>query len=335
MHRCIYCQETMLAKGQAGDCKLRPSREHIIPAALGGPDALCTFDVCERCNSTLGQTTDGDLMKEQIISIMRQRFKLPGYSGKVPDLAIRATSEQTGTAYEIRIPSVGDVTYDTRPVVAKNANPDGSESVHVSGSREQVTNIVKGMHAKLESSGRRLLNPDGTEILSIEDSVAAALAQQTNEFKAEIQFNQTVIRRGIIKIAYGFAHLVLGSSWTFCPDGKPLRDAALGHGDDKSVTALVTGLNVKIREVLMQSDSEQETRHMIALLSSGDKKFIAVSLFGEPLLTMAVRLQATDQQYEDGVSSQNRVMVSTHADGGDLRWLGLVELARRIAHVGR
>lgn len=335
MERCIYCEEVMLAEGEAGDRKLRPSREHIIPAALGGPDSLCTFDVCESCNSTLGETTDGDLMKEQIISIKRQKFGLTGHSSKIPDVVMKATSMQTGTAYKMRISPVGDVSYDTRPVVDKVANPDGSERVQVSGSREQVTDIVKGMHAKLARSGRKMLSPGGSEIMSVEDSVAVAQEQRTTEFKAQSQLNQTVIRRGIIKIAFGFAHLVLGPSWTFSPGAKSLRDAALRQGDDESVAALVTGLKVKFRDFLLQSEAERETRHVIALLPAGEEKWIAVSLFGEPLLTMAVRLQVTADQFEAGGFSPDRMMVSTLAAGGDVQWLDLEEFARRWARTDR
>lgn len=334
MKRCIYCHEVMLAEGEAGDRKLRPSREHIIPRALGGADALCTFDVCERCNSTLGETTDGDLMRERIISIERQKFKLPGYSGRIPDVVMKATSMQTGTAYEMRIPPVGDVSYDTRPVVDRVANPDGSERVEVSGSREQVTGIVKGMHVKLARAGRKMLNPDGSEVISVEDSIAAAQAQHTTEFKTRFELDETVIRRGIIKIAFGFAHLVLGPGWTFCPEAKTLRDAAWGQGDDESVAALVTGLKVPFRNVLLQSEVEHDTRHVIALFPASEEKWIAVSLFGEPLLTMAVRLQVTADQYEDGVVSSNRMMVSTLAAGGDVQWLDPVEFTRRLMAAG-
>ncbi len=324
----------MLAEGEAGDRKLRPSREHIIPAALGGPDALCTFDVCESCNSTLGETTDGDLMREQIISIERQKFGLPGYSGRIPDVVMKARSMQTGTAYEMRIPPVGDVSYDTRPIVDRAVNPDGSECVEVSGSREQVTGIVKGIHAKVARTGRKMLNPDGSEVTSVEDSVATAQAQHTSEFKTRFEFNETVVRRGIIKIAFGFAHLVLGPRWTFSPEAKPLRNAAWGQGDNESVAALVTGLKVQFRDVLLQSEANRESRHVIALIPTGEAKLIAVSLFGEPLLTMAVRLPVTADQCEQGVVSSNRMMVSTLAAGGDIQWLDLADFTRRLMAAG-
>ncbi len=86
MQRCIYCKEIMLAEGEAGDVRLRPSREQVIPSALGGPDALCTFDVCSGCNSNLGKTADGEIMREHIVTIVRQEFGMPGYSGKIPEL---------------------------------------------------------------------------------------------------------------------------------------------------------------------------------------------------------------------------------------------------------
>ena len=331
MQRCIYCKEVMLAKGEAGDARLQPSREHIIPSALGGPDALSTFDVCVGCNSLLGETTDGDLMREHIVSIVRQRFGIPGYSGKIPDIVMNASSMQTGTSFKMRIPHAGDVAYEAPPQVAQTIGPDGNELFQVRGSRKQVEAIVRGKKSKMEKVGRRLLNPDGSELTSIEDSIAAATPEETNEFKAEFIMNQIAVWRGLIKVAFGFAHLVLGPGWTSSAEAEPLRAAAMGRSDPETVAALISGLKVEIRDLLMRDEASRDTRHLIALMPNGADSMIAVSLFGEELLTVAVRIKITSAQLEVGVATSGRMMVTTLPKGGDVQWIGLVDFTQRVS----
>lgn len=330
MQRCIYCTEVMLAKGEAGDARLLPSREHIIPSALGGPDALCTFDVCRGCNSILGKTTDSDLMRENIVSIVRQRFDMPGYSGKVPDVVMPATSMQTGAAYEMRIPAAGDIVYHAPPQVTSKTLPDGNESFSISGTAEQVEAILKGKKAKIEREGRRMLHPDGSLLTSIEDSIAAARAEKTTEFNAQFTYKQIPIWRGLIKAAFNFAHVVLGDQWTFSPAAKPVRDAALGRGDNASVIALVSGVRLEIRDLMLRDEPKKETRHLIAMLPR-DESIVIVSLAGEALLTIAVRIDVSLRQWEIGLAKSNQMMVSTLAKGGDVRWLTLEEFGERLA----
>ena len=320
----------MLATGEAGDARLRPSREHVIPSALGGPDALCTFDVCVGCNSTLGETTDGDLMCETIVAIVRQRFGMPGYSGKVPDVVMPASSMQTGAAFEMRIPHGGDVVYHSPPQVTSTFEPDGNERFSVRGTPEQVEPIVRGKKAKIESQGRHMLNPDGSVLTSVEDSMAAVGLEETTEFHARFSLNQIPIWRGLIKTAFNFAHLVLGNQWTFSAQAAPLREAALRRGDDASVAALVSDVKIEIRDLMLRDEPEKATRHLIAIMPSDESRVI-VSLAGESLLTAAVRIDVTRRQLEDGLSGSRRMMVSTLAKGGDIRWLDPDEFVARLA----
>jgi hypothetical protein len=247
----------MLGDGDAGDARLRPSREHVIPSALGGPDALSTFDVCSGCNSKLGETTDGDLMRENIVAIVRQKFGIPGYSGKIPNVVMPASSVQTEASFEMRIPHDGEVVYHAPPQVTSTTEDNGNERFSVYGTREQVEAIVRGKKSKIERQGRRMLNPDGSILTSVEYSIAAAVPVETTELKARFSYNQITVWRGLIKIAFNFAHVALGDQWTFSSMAEPLRDAALGRGDDESVAALVSGIRLGIRDLLLRDESEK------------------------------------------------------------------------------
>jgi HNH endonuclease len=329
LQRCIYCKEIMLAEGEAGDTQLRPSREHVIPSALGGPDALCTFDVCSGCNSNLGKTTDGEIMREDIVTIVRQKFGMPGYSGKIPELVMPTWSVQTGTAFEMRIPDVGDVIYHAPPQVTSSTDDDGSERFSVRGTRKQVEAIVRSKYAKAKRQGRRMLNPDGSALTSIEEGIAAAVPEETTEFKARFTYNEIPVWRGLIKIAFNFAHVVLGDQWTFSQQAEPLRNAALGRGDNESVAALVSGIRIEIHDLLLRDERDKPTRHLIAIMP-GEESRIVVSLAGEELLTVAVRIDVTTRQLEDGLMASNRMMVSTLPKGGNTTWMSLADFTARL-----
>ena len=319
----------MLLSEKPNERRLRPSREHIIPSALGGSDAFCTFDVCERCNSRLGETTDGNFMKEQITAIIRQKHGISSYSNKIPDLVMKAVSIQTGTVFDMRISPAGEVTYTAPPVVKSTSSLNGTEGFEVYGSREQVAAIVEGKKAKIERSGRKITDAAGNTIISVAESVAAAPSNTTTELNAHFKLNQTVVRRGLIKVAFGFAHLILGANWTFSSEAEPLRAVVLGKGCDEDVAALVCGVKLTVRNKLLSSEVNASTRHIVALFPAADETIILVSLFGEELLTIGVRIQVTPAQMEVGIGASNRMAVSTLAKGGDVKWLSIEEFGKR------
>jgi hypothetical protein len=63
----------------------------------------------------------------------------------------------------------------------------------------------------------------------------------------------------------------------------------------------------------------------------GHERRVLVSLAGEPLLTVAVRVGVSHKQREDGLAEAKRMMVWTLAKGGDIRWLPPEEFIARLA----
>ncbi len=263
------------------------------------------------------------------MTIVRQKFGMPGYSGKIPELVLPASSMQTGTAFEMRIPHVGDIIYHAPPQVTSSMDDDGNERFSVRGTRKQVEAIVRSKQAKAKRQGRRMLNPDGSALTSIEDSIAAAVPEDTTEFKARFTYNEIPVWRGLIKIAFNFAHVILGDQWTFSQQAEPLRNAALGRSDNESVAALVSGIRIEIRDLLLRDERDKPTRHLIAIMP-GEQSRIIVSLAGEELLTVAVRIDVTTRQLEDGLMASNRMMVSTLPKGGNPTWGSLADFAARL-----
>ncbi len=128
----------------------------------------------------------------------------------------------------MRIPHVGDVVYHALPQLKSSTDDDGSERFNVRGTRKPVEAIVRSKQAKVKRQRRHMLSPQGSALTSIEDSIAAAVSEEATELKARLTYNEIPVWRGLIKIAFNFAHVVLGDQWTFSRLAEPLRNAPSG-----------------------------------------------------------------------------------------------------------
>ena len=330
MTACIYCQKTLLEEEEQGDDRQKRSREHVIPNALGGPDGLCTFDVCKGCNSRLGETIDGDFAKQPLVVMLRHRHRLQGYSGNIPDLTMPATSMQSQDAYTMRVTSEGEVSFTRPPDVRKNTTAAGQLHVEVGGDEGQIRAIIEGMRRKYAAKGYIARNLYGSEMRDLDQSIEDAPSIETREFKVQTPLDISLVRRALIKVAFNFGHVVLGPQWTFGPGAKRLREAVLGELGEAEIDACVMGLGSGIREALPFEPPLQENEHLVMLMAQTDQSYILVSLLGDPLLTMAVKLDAPVAMIEEAMIASNRIAVRAKPAGGGAQWIGPLEFAQWV-----
>ena len=328
MTACIYCQERLLEECELGDDRQKRSREHVIPNALGGPDGLCTFDVCKGCNSRLGETIDGDFAKEPLIVMLRHRHRLQGYSGKIPDLTMPAFSIQSQDAYTMRVTSEGEVSFTCPPDVRKKATDAGQIHVEVSGDEGQIRTIIEGMRRKYAGKGYTVRNLVGSEMKNLDRSIADAPSIETREFKVQTPLDITLVRRALIKVAFNFCHLILGPQWTFGPGAGRLREAILGELGDAEIDACTMGLGHGVRAALPFEPPLQENEHLVMLMAQTGQSYILVSLLGDPILTIAVKLDAPKEMIEEAMIASNRIAVRAKPAGGGAQWIGPLEFAQ-------
>ena len=307
MTACIYCQEILLKEGEQGDDRQKRSREHVIPNALDGPDSLCTFDVCKGCNSRLGETIDGDLAKQLLVVMLRHRHRLQGYSGKIPDLTMPATSMQSQDAYLMRVTSEGEVSFTSPPDIQKTTTAAGQIHVEVGGDEGQIRAIIEGMRRKYAGKGYIVQNLDGSEMMDFDRSIADAPSIETSEFKVQTPLDTTLVRRALIKVAFNFAHLVLGPEWIFGPNSGRLREAILGKLDDAEVGGCVIGLDHCIREVLSFEPPLQDNEHLVMLMAQTSQSYILV---------------------EEAMIASNRIAARANLVGGGTQWVSPLEYAQ-------
>ena len=314
----------MLGKTEAGDAHLRSSREHIIFNSLGGPSGLVTEDVCKGCNSKLGDGIDADFLNEDIIVVLRQMHSLPGYSGKVPDLKAPATSIQTGEPHRMRISPDGPVNFSRNPERNKSIDEEGRTVFQLAGDKGQLREILRGMQEKYEKQGLSLSEIDGTPITDLDASIDQAPRIESREFKVRHVLNIENLHRGLIKTAFNFAHLVLGSEWTFGPDGARFRDAIQGKEDGFEMKAMMLQLDPEFRDRLPLSPPLAKNEHVIILCPS--QQLVLISLLGEALLSFAVKLETPSILLERAVSDSGRMLVRASPSGGGATWLSYEEV---------
>lgn len=309
---------------------LNPSREHVVPWGLGGSDACSTMDCCVECNSRLGETVDADCINSTLMSMVRQQHGVSGYSKRVPDVLLDAHDTRSREPARIVIPPDGPAEFRHAPIVLRQDEAHG-EKVLVVGSEQDVRKIVGGMASKVAKNGGRLIGEDGAG-LDIEAAIAGAERESFGEYEGRFSVDPTVIPRELVKIAYGFSHLVFGHRWTGSAAAKPFRDVAIGLGGRGEVDALVTGCKVGIRSLLPMG-SAGVNDHVVALLP-GQQPMIIVSLFGDELTTLAVPMPVPRAEIDHAITANARAMVTIGVPDRTARWTSFMDLARHLAAGG-
>ncbi|MDO4855041.1 MAG: HNH endonuclease [Limosilactobacillus gorillae] len=119
---CMFC-------GQ----KKESSLEHVIPKAIGN-NSFTTDDVCKDCNSALGATIDSKFIDNPLIKIIRNKLKLKGYKGNVPQV-LRSGEDSNGNTIIL------DKDYSPK-YITKVVERDNNFSV-LTSSKEEAAKIFK------------------------------------------------------------------------------------------------------------------------------------------------------------------------------------------------
>lgn len=328
MARCVYCLQALVPKEER-ESPLNPSLEHFIPWSLGGSNSFATMDACTECNSTLGDSVDAATINQTLLAMIRQRFGITGYSGNVPDVVMPMRSMDTNEPGRMTIPPTGDVKYHHNPVAVRQPHALGEE-LFVAGSEEDVRKIVKGIAGKEAKRGRRLVDNSSGQTIDIDDSIANAVRETTNLYRAQAVVSLPPIYRTMAKAAYGLAHHMFGWRWTGSDDAANLRDAARGMTSDDAVVAMMRGIKVEFREKLPLCAGQRD-HHVVAFLP-GASPSIFVSMFGEALFTALIPMTVSDQALELGISKNNRAMVAIDPRSRTATW---VDFPTYVLHLQR
>ena len=200
---CIICGENFSST-------VKPSKEHIIPEALGN-EKLVTYCVCEKCNNDLGSNVDSYLTDYILVKMIR-KVKLE----KDKDLQIFDSTMTDDKGDKYRITNQG-------PEIYPNVNID-EEKQHVN---IEAASLEEGKRVA-RSILKRRLNKNKEEIEEILSDPSRFIKGETQYakvgvFKQDAKLDFARFKLAAIKIAYEYAVERLGESYTTDENAAILR----------------------------------------------------------------------------------------------------------------
>lgn len=195
------CTQFCIICGENFSDTVKPSKEHIIPEALGN-EKLVTYCVCQKCNNDLGSNVDSYLTDYILVKMIRK-----DNLEKDKDLQIfdSALTDDKGDKYRIT---------DQGPKIFPNVNVDKEkQSVHIevasiNEGKRIAKGILKNKFKKNDDEIEAILS-DPSRFIKSETQYAKA-----GVFKQDANLNLARFKLAAIKIAYEYAVEKLGESYT-------------------------------------------------------------------------------------------------------------------------
>lgn len=280
--RCLYTGRDIVEGASSDDA--HPSREHPIPLSLGGLDAFSVEDVSRAANNEAGNKIDDRLAANPLLLMLRQRYRLEGHRGGVPDLHFQ------GAFTDINRDAWLDVTADGQLAWGfPGSSQSRGQAKMLTGSEQQIRGRLASMLRSASTKGLRLqtLWGDIRDADDIEAAILLADKEEGREFKASLRLNLrdflTALERFCVKVALCAGYKVLGPEWAFGPAGIKLRstlfasDAALARSGVRG--SVQAELPVEFRDALGCGPD----RHVVAVVPLRSTTVAIVSLFGGAL----------------------------------------------------
>lgn len=293
---CIICGENF-------SNMVKPSKEHIIPEALGN-ETLVTYCVCEKCNNDLGSNVDSYLTNHVLVKMIRK-----GNLEKDKDLQVfdSAMTDDKGNKYRIT---------DHGPEIFPNVNIDKEKQyVHMEvASLEEGKKVAKGI---LKNKFKK--NADEIEeILSDPSRFIKGKTQyaKAGVFTQDAKLDLARFKLAAIKIAYEYAVEKLGERYTTDESAVILRAyLKAGREGKKEFTEdefkiiskrchcedSFTEITEKTAELYRNSTGGRKIKYMVYISrDGGDNLICCIRILDINFLTFTVFLSKNASNYLNG-----------------------------------
>lgn len=293
---CIIC-------GEDFSDTVKPSKEHIIPEALGN-EKLVTYCVCEKCNNDLGSNVDSYLTDYVLVKIIRKSSL-----EKDKDLQIfdSAMFDDKGNKYRIT---------DLGPEIFPNVNIDKEkqsvymEVASLEDGKRIAKNILRKKFKKNDDEIEEILS-DPLRFIKGETQYAKA-----GIFKQDAKLDLARFKLAAIKIAYEYAVEKLGESYT-TDEGAAILRAYLKAGREgkKKFTNneykiiserchcgdSFTEIAEKVAEIYRNMTGGCKIKYMIYISrDGGDNLICGIRILDTSFLTFTVFLSKDANNYLNG-----------------------------------
>lgn len=217
MYICIICDTEKVDE--------TASSEHVFPYAIGGNLTIGT--VCKTCNTHLADYCDIHLIDHWFIQNKRLQFNIAGRSGEVPnpfENATMADDPSQQVKYFIKDGKPQSVYNLTN--VERVTNADGSEQVLIRVDKKdeaKIPIILEKIKTRYQQQDKEVkFTPPNRDDVRIE----------LPQLKVEASIDIYDFQKGLVKIAYEVACLVLGPKYRVDPCAKRFRDALLDKSEN-------------------------------------------------------------------------------------------------------
>lgn len=279
-----------------------PSKEHIIPEALGNKEFI-TDAVCIECNTKLGANVDNYLTDYIIIKIIRKSLGLTGKKDKEVKIFPATAQDKKGNRYVFR---------NDEPIITPQVSlSDGILHIEAD-SIESGTKIAK---VKLEKLGM-----NECEIERIMKTMTVGERQNERpEFLLPTDLNQGRYLLSGIKIAYEYANKRLGNIYFEDGTAKELRkilkdvidsrkevlDDVVDYSNIRKYASILQTSSKKIKDKVypLIKNMTPPARHLCLLHGSKMKEIICdVFLFMEDITSFTVLVSKDSSLYDVNIN---------------------------------
>jgi hypothetical protein len=262
------------------------SREHVILDALGGPDGY-TVTACRTVNSKLGETVDAAFLTEPMVELARSKAGVKSRSG-VASWNLHGETVEGKRPVDLTFPHEGPIdVYHRKPV---ERGEDGN-SFKIIAPPDQADRLLKEIEANLNKKGR--------EIARLENNQSP-----NQEIHIQMTVNMTVMRTGLMKIAYLACCEFFGDDFLDDPLNTEWQKAIRAQTGEESDNIRIHGqcFDGATIGANMVFPSLAKHEHGIAIANLNQRgPVVAVRLFGNELLTaFALASETNDYGLAEG-----------------------------------
>lgn len=246
----------------------RSSREHIIPDALGCPDAFSvTADA--QLNSEFGDGIDGYLANSFMARSIASRLGIKTRTGPAK-LTLKGHHKETGVQVQLNISKDG---FDANIPGGVVKDPDTGEIAGLVGFNDAAARSLEQINATRQKRGKPLLIP--AETRRVDSTV-----------RGRIELDLSMLSRALLKVAYLTAAYSIGDSFLTSPSGTEMlvRISSPDNADLESFSYLDLS-GEQLRELHLLPGSLEERHHYVGWIRSDKGLLLVVRLFDCDLLS--------------------------------------------------
>lgn len=260
--------------------EIRASREHIVPDALGGPEAFA-LRACEAKNSDYGSTVDSRLIHSPNVSFLTMSLGIKTRSGPAR-MRTRGELLSDGAPVDI-VFSKNSIDTRLRTPVVKDA--DTGEIVGVRGFGDNAKKEFDAIQKRLRRKGREVTYTRSEPMDS--------------RVKGRLTYDRIDVMQGLGKIAYLMTAWTLGDKFIDCQNASQYRQWIEAKPTEADLDAtelrvLPAQAVIQIQRVLEHPSLDASRKHILTCSLASGRTVSTVRLFGSPLLAFGAVIDVPD-----------------------------------------